>query len=168
MSNLINHVQLHLRNSTFSDQTCLYDLILHGQGNSGDMLQKEKRPPNLYYHEYENLKYNTEYSVAVRGLNTDNDRLEGDVVWKQFKIPGCMEIQGNNKVCGPDRIDNLTAKFTYSFNDKFDVKITWNEMKYQPEYFLLEIKSGKSAFRNGTGRNYNYTVDGVSWLKHLV
>lgn len=155
-------------NLTFSDQTCLYDLILHGHGNSGEMLQKEKKPPNLYYHEYKNLKYNTEYSVAVRGLNTDNERLESDIVWEQFKISSCMEIQGNKKVCGPDPIGNLTAKFTYLEDDKFDAKIMWNEMKYQPEFFLLEIKTGRSAFGNGTGKNYNFKVGGVSWSQHVM
>lgn len=149
-------------NLTFSDQTCLYEVILHGYGDNGDMLLKEKSNPDLYYQEYQKLKYNSEYSVAVRGLNTENTRLESETVWTQFKIPTCMELYKDESICGPDPIENLTAKFTYVRDDKFDVKVTWNPMKYEPEFFTLEIKGGKSPKGNGTGRNYHYRIENVS------
>jgi hypothetical protein len=111
-------------NLTFSDQTCLYEVILHGYGDNGDMLLKEKSNPDLYYQEYQKLKFNSEYFVAVRGLNTENTRLESETVWNQFRIPSCMELYKDESVCGPDPIENLTAKFTYIRDDKFDVKVT--------------------------------------------
>lgn len=147
---------------TFSDQTCLYEVILHGYGDNGDMLLKEKSNPNLYYQEYQKLKYNSEYSVAVRGINTENTRLESETIWKQFKIPSCMELYKDERVCGPDPIENLTALFTYRSDEKFDVKVTWSRMKYEPEYFTLELKGGKSSKSNGMGKIYDYIIGNVS------
>jgi hypothetical protein len=123
---------------------------------------KRRKPPNLYYQQYKNLKYNSEFSVAVRGINTDNPRIESEVVWKDLTIPTCMELQKNESVCGPNPIQNMTAKFTYLHDDRFDVDVTWNTKDYQPEFFTLELKSGKSTNGNGTGRIYHYTIEKVS------
>lgn len=152
---------------TFSDQTCLYQIILHGLGGNGEMLVKEKENPNLYYQEYKKLKYNSEYSVAVRGINTENERLESGLVWKQIKIPSCMEFFKNESICGPDPIVNLTASFTYLSDDKFNVKVTWNKLKHEPEFFVLEIKGGKSSNGNESGMNYYYTIPNVSYESQL-
>jgi hypothetical protein len=126
------------------------------------MMIRGREPPELYHQEYKNLKYNSEISVAVRGINTVYQRIESEAVWKDFKIKSCMEIQRNKSVCGPNPIENMTAKFTYLHDDRFAVNITWSTKDYQPDNFTLKLESGESLNGNGTGRIYHYTIEKVS------
>lgn len=137
------------------------ELVLHGENIELAPLDKEDR--ELYYHEFFNLKYNSEYSVAVRGINSEFPRLESDLVWKLVTTKNCSDFKENAGVCGPETIKNMNAHFANIEGHIFNVNITWNEMETPPEFYTLEIRDLKpNIFEDELVEIHNFTIGGVS------
>lgn len=123
------------------------------------MFPTEKEDHDLYYHKLTNLKFNAEYNVGVRGINTEFPRLESTAIWMTFKTPSCKELHSNSTICVFNPIVNLTAEFTFIEGNKFDVLIAWNHSNYEPALYTLEIRDvnlRKNA--NGLVEPYTYSI----------
>lgn len=147
----------------FPDQTCVYDVILHGYGRD-DMLVKENsdRDENLYYHEYKNLTYNSEYSFAVRGVN-DEYYTESRESWLPFKTPSCIKLHNDTSKCGPEPIENISAKLLFVKGHSFNVNVSWNETNHKPDFYTLEILD-VNPVKHGNDSSYiaRYIINKVS------
>lgn len=156
-------------NKSISDQTCLYEVIIHGLDSDGemDMIPMDKCDKNLYFHMFRNLRYNEEYRVAVRGVNTEfrgyPEKLESDLVWTNFKTPSCRDYDIESNICGPEPIENLHAVFEYFDNNVFSIKVTWSRTKYDPEYYSLQVIDViPSDHVKNYQSNHFFTIEGVS------
>jgi hypothetical protein len=146
-----------------SDQTCKYSIIFHGESLDGDFAFAHKNSRNLYYQSMK-LKYDEEFSVAVRGINTQNDKLASGDVWHVFKTPSCMEHHSENlTLCGPMDVKNFTAVFVFITDNNFNVNVSWSHPIVSPEYYSLELRDAYAEEDvNKSIGVYNYRVDGVS------
>lgn len=149
-----------------SDQTCSYEFIMHGLNIEDFILTADKsdRTDNhLYYHKVEHLKYSTEYSTAVRGVNTENKSLRSFEKWFELKTPSCWELNANSSKCGPEEIPFLTTEFAYDPHDhKFSGNVTWGRSEHQPEFYVLEMTDMRpKTYPNGTVERYSFIINGV-------
>lgn len=146
------------------DQTCNYSIAFHGESLENDFETAEKRGVDLYYQSMR-LKYSETYSVAVRGINSYNKttHLSGDV-WYVFKTPSCMEHHSNNlTICGPEEIKNFHAESIFIHDNSYNVKVSWQQPKGAPEYYMLELRDVYADKSDNKSEGiYNYTIDGVS------
>jgi hypothetical protein len=146
------------------DQTCNYSIAFHGNSFEDNFETVEKEGVDLYYQTMR-LKYSENYSVAVRGKNLYGKQsfLSGDV-WYVFTTPSCMEHHSNNlTICGPEEIKNFHAEFIFIHDNSYNVKVSWQQPKAFPEYYMLQLRD---TYADTSGSNpkgvYNYTIDGVS------
>ena len=124
--------------------------------------QKSDRDANLYYHEYKNLTYNTDFSFAVRGVNYEN-LTESREVWFSFKTPHCMDQLNDSSKCGPEAIEDFQAAFIFIEGHKFNFNVSWNETIYKPDFYELEIRDINSGRSEDDSLNiYRYIIDKVS------
>lgn len=131
------------------------------------MLVKEKsdQDHNLYYHEYKNLSYNSEYSFAVRGANVVYFK-ESREQWFKFKTPSCMKALNDSQICAPEEIRKLSAEFSFVKGHTFNVKVTWKEMNLKPDFYTLVIKDvNPTRSKNDSMNVHQYTIRKVSDIK---
>lgn len=141
----------------------MYEVILHSADGT-DMKVDEKLDFNLYYQHYANLTYNSSYSLAVRGINTNQTRLESGIVWHQFTTPTCWNLtKSNNPKCGPDPIDGFTVDFQIVGNHVFNLNVTWNASEHEPSSYSLELRDTYLPHHNEKNQRgvYNYTINKV-------
>ncbi|CRK86777.1 CLUMA_CG000609, isoform A [Clunio marinus] len=141
------------------DHTCHAKMVFHGPPDRWN--EKEKIDRDLYYYEYSKLNYNSNYSVAVIGINTVFDILRSDTQWFTFETPNCMEVNKNLNECEPAPITYMETTFTFIDGHMFDANVTWSEPPYDPNYYTLEI-TAVDAFEtiNETSGIYRFTFDG--------
>lgn len=134
-------------------------MILHGK--EIDFHISEKKDEDLYQHTLNNLKYDEEYSIAVRGLNK-NFGYESEAVWVVKKMPRCFDFQVDKSLCGPPTIENLQTNFSSNNGYLLNVLITWNQPDYEPDFYILEIRDMYMIRTDTTYLGfYNYTIDKV-------
>lgn len=140
------------------DQTCFYDLFFHGPGLDITMMEKENF--DLYFHEYKNLDYSTEYSVAVRGINVEFPLNYNEDYWHRFTTPSCMSTHTDKSQCRPDPVENLVVKVKHVSDQHFTVSLNWKEPAFLPEFYSLEIRDIDPIRNlNGSYRIYKIEID---------
>lgn len=143
------------------DQTCKYEVALHRE--SEEFRDEDMSDSNLYYKEYDDLKFDATYNFAVRGKNTKNNSLESSLFWFEFETPSCWKVLGiNSTVCPPEDIKELNASFTHIKENLFTLDVQWNRMNHIPEFFALQLGDSISNGDDETGAGiYNFTIDAV-------
>lgn len=133
------------------DRTCSYDVVYFGK--EFDIDERDVPLESLYYFIIpQRLKYDEDYSIAVRGKNTQNLHIQGDVVWVRFhskscEMPACM---GNFTKM---KIHNISLNLTHLGDKFFNVTASW-ETNLIPESIVISI-------RDADQNNHNITKDPV-------
>lgn len=125
------------------DHTCTYDIIIYG-----DYLELETKPvpvDHLYTYKFTKLRSNSEYSIAIRGVNSNNESIHSQEVWQRYSYTN--EIQA-------------AAKVQHLSDDLYAINVTWNEPRYLPDYYQIQIRDRNA---NETSGIYEVELDGVSW-----
>lgn len=126
------------------------------------MKTNEKDDHNLYFHEYERLDYDTNYSVNIRGCNVAR-RNYSPSLWHSFKTPSCWDLTKTGNFCGPLPIDGFKVELTEVETNVFAINITWNVPQVRPESYKLEIRDiDPTRDPNGSEGYYEYQLDMVS------
>lgn len=130
------------------DRTCSYDVVYFG--THFDIDQRNVPLESLYSFVIpERLKYDEEYSVAVRGKNTHNEHLQGKVEWVSFHSKpcnsrACMEIPVRIK------IQNTSVDYTHLGNRTFNVNASW-VTNLQPERIQIYLHDADhNSYNNST------------------
>jgi hypothetical protein len=124
--------------------TCHYDVLFFGDDFDLDLypVPIEK----LYEFTMSDLKYNSEYNVAVRARNSYDERIHSREAWRTFN-----SLEGETTL-------EITAQAHHIEDLFFDVNVTWNKLKESPHKFQVDFKNIYSV--NGSGI-YTEFVDGV-------
>ncbi|CAO1431696.1 unnamed protein product [Diamesa serratosioi] len=177
-----NLLNAHIEWQPAIDKTCFYDVIL---GGSEDLYPDEIRDiKKLYHHTFTELEFGKNYSVAVRGLNTMDLSMESTLVWKEFMMPHCRNWHTNKgHKCGPDKITNIIVKSTLIGQHQYNVNVSWDVPKFEPDYYsivILDINPAlinetnlimysKNVTNNDTGIFFsNITLNGVEFLTNVT
>ncbi|KAG5673371.1 hypothetical protein PVAND_003427 [Polypedilum vanderplanki] len=123
--------------------TCYYNVLFYGS-TSIDSLDIESYPVpigKLYEYTMSNLRYDSEYYVAIRAVNKNKPDLYSQVQWKEISSP-----ENENKF-------EIKTTLKHVSDNNFDVKITWNEPSTLPNYYRVELKNLHAHTRK------DYTAD---------
>lgn len=132
-------------------------------GGDGDFFNELKEDRNLYFHRF-TWRYGTEYQVAIRGINVQNERLQSKEVWKTLTLTDCYSLHPNQStVCGPRSVTGLKETYQLVDDDTFDINITWSKPDYSPDSYSIEIRDFFVALdANRSVGIYRFDLDGVS------
>lgn len=123
---------------------------------------KSDKDEELYYHEFKNLMYSSEYNCGVRGANRGNST-EGRDSWISFKTPPCMELSNDSTKCPPEAIEDFKVKFIPIEGHRFSFNVSWNETTYKPDFYELELRDVNPGRRENDSLDiYRYRIDKVS------
>lgn len=115
---------------------------------------------DLYYHEYRNLNYSTEYSIAIRGVNIEFPLKHSKDYWHRFTTPSCMSTHHNTSECGPEPIENLVIKVEHVSHQNFTVSLKWKEPAFKPDFYQVEIRDiDPIRNSNGSFRIYKFKIE---------
>lgn len=130
--------------------------------HDNDMGTTEKKEHNLYYHEYKNLAYDTNYYLNIRGCNVAKKNYSPSL-WHSFKTPNCWDLTKPGDFCGPLKIKGFKVEITALEGDLFAINITWNKPWKLPERYKLEIHDVNATMDgNGMEGYYEYQLHRVS------
>lgn len=130
------------------DRTCSYDVVYFG--THFDIDQKNVPLDSLYSFVIpERLKYDEEYSVAVRGKNTHKEHLQSKIEWVAFHSISC-----NSSTCMKIpvklKIEKFSVDYTNVGNRTFNVNATW-VTNLQPERtFIYLHDADHNSYNNST------------------
>lgn len=130
------------------DRTCSYDVVYFG--THFDIDQKNVPLDSLYSFVIpERLKYDEEYSVAVRGKNTHKEHLQSKIEWVAFNSISC-----NSSTCMKIpvklKIEKFSVDYTNVGNRTFNVNATW-VTNLQPERtFIYLHDADHNSYNNST------------------
>lgn len=112
------------------------------------------------------MEFGNEYSMAVRGVNTMDPRLESEIVWKPLMLPHCRNWHKNNvHPCSPDKIKNTIVKSTLIGQHQYNVNVTWDAPKFEPDYYSIVILDINPALIDETNHiMYKKNVSKVSGI----
>jgi hypothetical protein len=77
----------------------------------------------------------------------------------------------SSQECDPGKIKNLTATLYYDKNnDTFDLKVSWNQPKIEPEFYSLIVTDVDDNLRNNSKPSHLYEkiISGVSCLNFFI
>ncbi|XP_055542960.1 tyrosine-protein kinase receptor torso [Wyeomyia smithii] len=123
------------------DRTCHYE-ILHYASHLADTELKStavQAPEDLYHYVVDSLELNSEYEIAVRAKNTRFSRLESELIWHTFHTPSCAEWHNSSRFCAPEQVENIQIECAQGFGNNFTFNITWNEPRFTPDHYLVEL-----------------------------
>ena len=145
----------------FLDKTCSYEVFVH---DPDAWRQRDKEDHNLYQEEYKNLKYNSEYSVAVKGVNNadPSNPIQSAEQWMVFRTPKCENFNENKGFCGPQPIENLQVELTPVVEHKYSLNVSWDKMIPNPDYYTLEILDSNAKNDSDLKTHFSFTIEGVS------
>lgn len=138
------------------DRTCSYDVVYFG--THFDIDQKNVPLDSLYSFVIpERLKYDEEYSVAVRGKNTHKEHLQSKIEWVAFHSISC-----NSSTCMKIpvklKIEKFSVDYTNVGNRTFNVNATW-VTNLQPERTSIYLHDADhNSYNNSTDV---YTLNGT-------
>jgi tyrosine-protein kinase receptor torso len=125
------------------DATCLYHVLYHSQKHheSIGMIELDKYSDFYRYQLPYKLTFDHDYSIAVRGVNTKNQSLEGYAGWKVFRTPTCLEIHRSLDICEPEQIleEEIFRNETYLDNHHYKLEISWVPQEYKPSNYTIKI-----------------------------
>lgn len=125
--------------------TCTYEVLFYGDDLDLDTFPVSME--RLFEYTMSNLKYDTEYSVAIRAINSYDPSKHSHEFWLKFESP-----EGETPL-------DVAAAVRHIDDNFFDVNITWNEPKMWPKRYEVDVKDLHASKNKGV---YKADVNGVS------
>lgn len=123
-----------------NDQSCDYDIQMFSTKEGFDhfLVEEIRSAENLYHHVVENLQFNTNYSVGIRGVNKHLHHNRYDEL--VFETPACWNFEEYNPdTCSPAPLSNLRTTYSYVKDFTFNINVTWDQPKLLPEFYNVRI-----------------------------
>jgi hypothetical protein len=125
--------------------TCHYEVVFYDE----DVMETYPVPiDRLFEYTMSNLKYNNDYSVSIRAINSHDPSKFSRESWITFESPeGEVDL-------------NSTAIARHIEGNNFDVEVLWTRPREFPDHYQIDVKNLHSS----TLDNYVAIVNGVSWI----
>lgn len=116
------------------------------------------------------MEFGKNYSMAVRGVNTINPYLESEIVWKSLMMPQCRYWHADKGYpCGPDKITNITVRSTLIGKHQYNVNVTWDVPKFDPDYYSIIILDINPTLLNETNLTmYKKNISKVGGITYFL
>lgn len=157
-----SHLKLVIQWQPAIDRTCSYDMAYHGFfGDEADnrIDEREISMDELYqYTIQEKFNFGDEYSVGIRGKNTQNHHIQGTLLWFKFTAPSSVnDKRPKEKI----KIQYLNVSEIQNLGDKhFNVNVTW-ATNIPCEMFNISIHDVDENYHNTTSEFF--LLDGYTF-----
>lgn len=150
------------------DYTCGFDIFVVTKEKDyfRDYPIKIRHSNDFYRFRIDQLKYNAEYSIAIRGINTQNSSLEGPLIWNTIKTPSCDEwYKSDNTLCDPLPPFIISTQEYLVASRTYDIDVLWDLPKIIPEYYTVKILhlSPDSNDHRSYSKNTSGNANGISF-----
>ncbi|XP_024083516.1 tyrosine-protein kinase receptor torso-like [Cimex lectularius] len=130
------------------ERICDYDILIWAKGYMQDLVQISPEYHELYNTELQDLRFSTNYSVAIYPYTEGR---EGPKYWVNFTTPSCNEINDYNyTICQPAEPEGLTIK-----EKECNVTVNWSRPFVNPDSYVFEIVP-----HNGSYERFHTEING--------
>lgn len=145
------------------------------------------QPQQLYRFRATNLMFGSQYNLTIRGVNTNDEKIEGPESAISFATPTCWEIHDfNTSLCreqiyicnwkiaptttswilihfsfsAPQQLQNLTSTHALAAKGVYNINVTWEQIspELQPIYYTVSILPHYSEMYTPDDAKQSYDV----------
>lgn len=138
------YLSLELGWESSNDNTCNYDVVYAGDNFE---IGEIDVPLHSLRHMVipERFNYDEEYSIAVRGKNSQHEHIQGNISWVKIKSPSCGSEECKN--LPKMKIHNITLEYHHRGDRRFNINATWRT-SILPEFLVISVKDADLNHHN--------------------